>query len=432
MTRSMRDSGIAWIGEIPEKWKLQRLKNCFNLRDGGNWGEEATGTEGDCICLRIADFDYNKFVFKDRDDYTIRHYDVKNLPKMLLQKDDIVIEKSGGGDNCPVGRTVIFDKDFQATFVNFSDRLRCTKDIFPKYMQYVFVTFYKNRYSFNYVKQTTGIQNLDLTSMLSKERIPLPPLPEQQKIAAFLDEKCSEIDAVLTKTNESIEEYKLLKNAIITQAVTKGIRPNRKMKDSGIEWIGEIPEEWEVRKGWTILSILERPVKESDGVITCFRDGEVTLRSKRREEGFTFSLQEIGYQGIEPGDLVVHGMDGFAGAIGISDSRGKASPVLNVMDSTQNKKYIMYFLRSLAYQGVFISLATGIRVRTCDTNWNKLKKLPYILPDLKEQQEISDYIDSEISKINELITKKEQLITELETYKKSLIYEYVTGKKEVQ
>ena len=204
------------------------------------------------------------------------------------------------------------------------------------------------------------------------------------------------------------------------------------MKNSGIEWIGEIPEEWKIRKGWTILSILERPVKEDDGVITCFRDGEVTLRSNRREEGFTFSLQEIGYQGIEPGDLVVHGMDGFAGSIGISDSRGKASPVLNVMDSTQNKKYIMYFLRSLAYQGVFVSLATGIRVRTCDTNWNKLKKLPYIVPDIKEQKEIADYIDSEISKIDVLIEKKEQLITELEIYKKSLIYEYVTGKKEVQ
>ena len=125
-------------------------------------------------------------------------------------------------------------------------------------------------------------------------------------------------------------------------------------------------------------------------------------------------------------------MDGFAGSIGISDSRGKATPVLNVMDSTQNKKYIMYFLRSLAYQGVFISLATGIRVRTCDTNWNKLKKLPYILPDLKEQEEIAVYIDSQLEKINTLIQQKELFIKELETYKKSLIYEYVTGKKEVK
>ena len=154
----------------------------------------------------------------------------------------------------------------------------------------------------------------------------------------------------------------------------------REMKDSGIEWIGEIPNDWKIEKGKHILTCLERPVKEDDGVITCFRDGQVTLRSNRREEGFTFSMQEAGYQGIEPGDLVVHGMDGFAGSIGISDSRGKATPVLNVLDSTQHKKYVMYYLRNMAYTGVFMALATGIRVRSCDTNWNKLKELPYLCP----------------------------------------------------
>ena len=108
--------------------------------------------------------------------------------------------------------------------------------------------------------------------------------------------------------------------------IRKGIRGDRPMKDSGIEWIGEIPREWIVRKGKWILSIFDKPIREDDGVITCFRDGEVTLRSNRREDGFTFAIQEIGYQGVDVGDLVVHGMDGFAGAIGISDSRGKASP----------------------------------------------------------------------------------------------------------
>lgn len=142
-------------------------------------------------------------------------------------------------------------------------------------------------------------------------------------------------------------------------------------------------------------------------------------------------MQECGYQGIEVGDLVVHGMDGFAGAIGVSDARGKASPVLNVMDSSQNKRYLMYELRVIAMLGVFISLSTGIRVRSCDTNWNKIKNLRYFLPSMDEQQEIVEYLDKKIVDINNLISKKEQLITELEAYKKSLIYEYVTGKKEV-
>lgn len=255
-------------------------------------------------------------------------------------------------------------------------------------------------------------------------------IKKQKRIAEFLDSQCAEIDAVIAKTKATIEEYKKLKQSIITDAVTKGICGDRPMKDSGIDWIGEIPAHWNIRKGKWILKRLERPVEENDGVITCFRDGEVTLRSNRREEGFTFSLQEVGYQGIEPGDLVVHGMDGFAGAIGISDSRGKGTPVLNVLDSTEDKKYIMYYLRNMAYNGIFLALATGIRVRSCDTNWNKLKELPYLVPTIDEQKEIADYLDKKCAEMDALITQKTALLEEMESYKKSVIYEYVTGKKE--
>lgn len=198
------------------------------------------------------------------------------------------------------------------------------------------------------------------------------------------------------------------------------------MKNSGIEWIGEIPAHWNIRKGKWILKRLERPVEENDGVITCFRDGEVTLRSNRREEGFTVSLQEVGYQGIEPGDLVVHGMDGFAGAIGISDSRGKGTPVLNILDSTENKKYIMYYLRNMAYNGIFLALATGIRVRSCDTSWNKLKELPYIIPNIEEQKEIADYLDKKCAEIDAVIAKTKATIEEYKKLKQSIITDAVT------
>lgn len=200
----------------------------------------------------------------------------------------------------------------------------------------------------------------------------------------------------------------------------------RAMKDSGIEWIGTIPVNWKIEKGKYCLSYLEKPVKQTDEVITCFRDGEVTLRKNRREDGFTISDKEIGYQGIDAGDLVVHGMDGFAGAIGISDSRGKASPVLNVLDTNQNKTYIMYYLRSMAYNGVFLALTTGIRVRTCDTNWRKLKELPYLLPDREEQDKIVNCINRQVSQTNEIILGIQEQITTLEEYKKSVITEAVT------
>ena len=244
MARKMKDSGIEWIGEIPEGWEIHRMKSCISQRDGGAWGDEATGETGDCICLRIADFDYEHFRFIDSNNLTIRHYASPIIRKLLLQKNDILIEKSGGGEKTPVGRTVLFDKEYPALFANFMDRLRCSDFILPQYLQYVFVTFYKNRYTQNYIKQTTGIQNLDLSSMLADEFVPVPNLNEQKLIVCYLESKCSKIDNLLSKTRSSIEEYKKLKQAVITQAVTKGVRGEREMKNSGVEWIGEIPEEW--------------------------------------------------------------------------------------------------------------------------------------------------------------------------------------------
>lgn len=200
----------------------------------------------------------------------------------------------------------------------------------------------------------------------------------------------------------------------------------REMKDSGIEWIGKAPAKWNYVRGKYILKYVQKPVKINDGVITCFRNGEVTLRSNRREEGFTMANKEIGYQGVDVGDLVVHGMDGFAGAIGISDSRGKASPVLNVLDSTENKRYVMYYLRSMAYGEVFSALATGIRVRSCDLRWNKLSELMYPVPPLDEQQNIVFFLDNKCSKIDTIVADIQKEIEILEQYKRSIITEAVT------
>lgn len=197
-------------------------------------------------------------------------------------------------------------------------------------------------------------------------------------------------------------------------------------KNSGIPWIGDIPAHWDIQRGKKVLTLLDRPVKADDEVITCFRDGEVTLRKNRREDGFTLSLQEIGYQGIEPGDLIIHGMDGFAGSIGVSDSRGKATPVLNVMDSAHNKRFLMYYLRMAAYKDVFMSLSTGIRVRSCDLRWNKLSVFPFVLPERKEQDCIVAHIDDSLAKIDAIIAEAKASIEEYKAWKASIIYEAVT------
>ena len=200
----------------------------------------------------------------------------------------------------------------------------------------------------------------------------------------------------------------------------------REMKDSGLQWAGNIPYDWNTTKGKYFMAILERPIKDDDGVITCFRNGEVTLRANRREDGFTIATVEAGYQGIEPGDLVIHGMDGFAGAIGISDSRGKGTPALNVLACSENKKYIMYLLRAMAYTEVFMALSTGIRVRTCDTNWKKLRSLDYLIPPEEEQQRIADFLDDKCAEIDTLTADIQTQIDTLEQYKRSVITETVT------
>lgn len=260
---------------------------------------------------------------------------------------------------------------------------------------------------------------------------PVPPVDEQVHIAAYLDRRCAEIDSIATDIQSQIDTLEQCKRSVITETVTSGVNPDAEMKDSRIQWIGMMPAHWNCIRGKYVLKYVQKPLREDDGVITCFRDGEVTLRSNRREDGFTMADKEIGYQGIDVGDLVVHGMDGFAGAIGISDSRGKASPVLNVLETDQNKRFIMYFLRSMAYSDVFLALATGIRVRSCDLRWNKLSELFYPIPPLEEQEAIVAHIDDVIEKTNAVIADKKAQLETLEEYKKSLIFEYVTGKKEV-
>ena len=303
-----------------------------------------------------------------------------------------------------------------------------SKYLFDLFVDYYFQYVFSNRY---YKMYSKNIRYTITTDMFRSLLSLVPPIDVQYKIGNKLLKQNTKIDRLIINQQAQIEKLKEYKQSVITEAVTKGLDSSVPMKPSGVEWIGEVPNSWQIIRGKNILTLLNKHVLPTDNVITCFRDGEVTLRSNRREEGFTFSEKEIGYQGVDVGDLIVHGMDGFAGAIGISDSRGKASPVLIVLNSTQNKRYLMFYLRSIAYRDIFLALSTGIRVRSCDLRWNKLSVLPFLVPSLKEQDEIVAYIDHKLREIDKLISVKQQKIEKLNEYKKSLIYEYVTGKKEV-
>ena len=203
-------------------------------------------------------------------------------------------------------------------------------------------------------------------------------------------------------------------------------------KDSNTPWIGLIPSHWQVEKGKWLFYKNERPVNKKDEIVTCFRDGEVTLRSNRRIDGFTNALKEHGYQGIRKGDLVIHAMDAFAGAIGVSDSDGKSTPVYSActerFDNTVNQYYYAYFLRNLALNGVIQSLAKGIRERSSDFRFNDFGDLLLAFPPLSEQTAIATFLDNKTSKIDTAIAQKEQMIALLKERKQIIIQNAVTGK----
>ena len=447
MARKMKDSGIEWIGEIPEGWEVHRMKSCISQRDGGAWGDEATGETGDCICLRIADFDYEHFRFTDSNNLTIRHYASPIIKKLLLQKNDILIEKSGGGEKTPVGRTVLFDKEYPALFANFMDRLRCSDFILPQYLQYVFVTFYKNRYTQNYIKQTTGIQNLDLSSMLADEFVPVPNLNEQKLIVCYLESKCSKIDNLLSKIRSSIEEYKKLKQAVITQAVTKGVRGEREMKDSGVEWIGEIPKEWrktQLRHCATIKSGITLGKSYSKDTVLIERP---YLRVANVQGGYV-DLNDLATIEVPPDEDLkyrLHSGDVLMTEGGDRDKLGRGcvwhgeiEPCLhqNHVFAVQTNETILLpeFLEYLTASDVGRSYFDVTAIKTTNlacTSSSKVLAFTIPLPPIEEQIEIVGFIKKRSLELNKLIMKKELLVQELERYKKSLIYEVVTGKREV-
>lgn len=414
--REMKDSGAKWIGRIPSAWKSDKLKYHLKRKEPKN--------PGDMTVLSL----YRELgvIPKDSRDDNHNQTSEDTSKYKYVKPGNFVVNKMKAWQ----GSVAV--SDYEGIVSPAYYVYEFTDNAFDKrYFHHLLRGCYKDEF----MRLSGGMRvgQWDLSSDdLNNTLILIPPLDEQKKISEFLDAKCSEIDALIADIHAQIETLEQYKRSIVIETVTKGLNRNLPMKDTGIQWVGEIPETWDCVKGKYILKYITKPVKEDDGVITCFRDGEVTLRSKRHEEGFTMADKEIGYQGIDIGDLVVHGMDGFAGAIGISDSRGKASPVLNVLETKQNKRYIMYFLRSMAYGDVFLALATGIRVRSCDLRWNKLAELFYPIPSLGEQTEIVEYIDSVIKETNVIIANKKEQIATLESYKKSIIFEYVTGKKEVE
>ncbi len=418
MSREMKDSRVEWIGEIPEDWKVDRLQR--HLRE------------------------INKINNPIETDYILS----LNNKTGVIPYDERDNMGNKAKEDCSQYRIaypdtiVINSMNVIIGSVGISHYYGCISPVYYVFrsinnteLRYVNYIFQVERFQKELRKYANGIMEIRLRISVHdtlRRLIPIPSLKEQYRIANFLDDNCKNIDAVIEKTKLSIREYKKLKETLVIQTVTKGIDKRKKMKNTKIEWLEQIPFEWKECRIKNVIFPVIKEVYDTDEIVTCFRDGTVTLRKNRREDGFTISFTEKGYHGVEKGDLVVHGMDAFAGAIGCSDSRGKITPVVHVCTTTGNNRYFMYFLRSMAYGNILMDLANGVRIRSSDyRNFAKLGMFRICVPPVEEQNLIVEFLDKKVSKIEKLIKKKQEFILNLESYKKSLIYEYVTGKKEV-
>lgn len=447
-THKMKNSGVKWIGMAPVEWDSKPIKYCIEHRQGGAWGEdeineEQSGKEN-VICIRVADFDYQHFSVQTEKPYTLRSYDRLTINKLLLQNGDILVEKSGGGEKTPVGRAIIFDKPIKALYANFLERFRLVSNIVPQYFQYTWNSFYKLGHTRLYIKQTTGIQNLDFAKILSNEYILVPSVTEQIAIANFLDAKCAEIDSLTADIKNQIETLQEYKKSVITEAVTKGLDPNVEMKDSGVEWIGPIPSTWKTSK---LLYQLTQPITDGPHETPkLFEEGIPFISAEAVSEGFINFEKPRGYISedyyylcckkytpqLHDIYIVKSGATTGVSAIVEDDRIFQIWSPLAAIRANQSKlipMFLLYVVKShyfLRQVENFWSFGTqqniGMRV---------LEKLKIAIPPIEEQIGIASFLNSKCSEINGAINEKQEQLEILAQYKQSLIYEYVTGKKAV-
>lgn len=425
MARKMKDSGIEWIGEIPEGWTCKRGKQLFvetNERSKTGSEELLTVSHLTGVTPR-SQKNVNMFMSESLVDYKVCHPGDLAANTMWMWQGAIGVSR--------------FHGVISPSYNTYRQR---TINYIPEYLDYLLrirplVDTY-NAYS-------TGITlsrlRLYPQSFLSIHFI-VPPMDEQQKIATYLDVECSRIDAMLAKTRDSIEEYKKLKQAVITQAVTKGVRGEREMKDSGVAWIGEIPKDWEIKRLKSFCTIVDcknrTPDVFPDGKYTvvrttCIKDCSFSYEGSYQTDTTNFKAWTLKGQ-PHKGDIFFtrEAPVGEACLVPNADNLCMGQRVMFFRpEDNSDARYIMYSIYGPLVREYIASKNSGSTVG--HLKLGQVACIPIFYCPPLEQKEIADYLDAKCAEIDGLIAKKEQLVKELESYKKSLIYEVVTGKREV-
>lgn len=401
----MKDSGVQWIGLIPDDWEKCKLKYKIQGVSSGAY---------------IDKLDYNvdgEFPIIGSNGEIGRSNKINNEEKVITT-----------GRVGSIGTAHYVEKAWitdNTLIIHLSDNIPY------KYIQYVIPQF---DYPF-LIKGTA--QPLMTSTLLKNQYISFPrDITAQEKIINFLDKKCSEIQSAIDNTKQTIEEYKKLKQAVITKAVTKGIRENRKLKDSGSVWFADVPEDWKTKKLKFIFYIKKDIAgKEGYDVLSITQKG-IVVKDLSKNEG-QLAADYSNYQLVNVGDFAMNHMDLLTGWIDISKYPGVTSPDYRVfqLHEPENNcaRYYLYMMQMCYMNRIFYGLGQGVSgMGRWRLQADKFLNFLIVQPPKSEQQEIADYLDKKCSQIDTLISQKEQFITELEKYKQSLIYEYVTGKKEVK
>lgn len=428
--RKMKDSGIEWIGEIPEGWEIVPVRSCFDeVRTKNTDGQEQNALQfksGNIISKTNFNASMDDYVADTITNYTVvlpdtvminglnLNYDFKSLRVALVKEKGVITS---------------------AYLAIFPDR----KKIFPQYATYLFKG-YETKMAFHNmgagIRKTLGYKEFKNQPLL------LPSEKEQNKISAYLDSKCSHIDIMLSKIRSSIEEYKKLKQTVITQAVTKGVRGEREMKDSGVKWIGEIPKEWVIQKIKSISSrinvgVVIRPSEyfDENGTVPFLRGinvKEYLISSDNMVYINESSNHILSKSQVHTDDILIV-RDGSIGTSCVVPAEFDGANVVSMVIATPSiscdSRFICYSLNSDVGKTQFT--LTKIGSALTHTSVSAVSDIIVAVPSCAEQKEIADYLDAKCAEIDGLIAKKEQLVKELESYKKSLIYEVVTGKREV-
>ena len=412
-----KDSGIEWLGQIPTHWELTRISSVLT---------EVKDLNTSLRFSHPSQFKFGDIILKP--DVNIE--DVSSLSKCIIfRKGDILI--NGLNLNYDFVTQRIARANYTGIITSAYIAVRVRNNLSSKYVTYLFKAL-DSRKVFNGLG--TGIRLTLTYKELKKYYILLPPEEEQRQIVAYLDYKSNKINERICQRERELQTLSELKQTEIAAVVTRGLDPNVPMKESGIEWLGKIPAHWGMMRAKYMFNKEKRAVRTNDKVVTCFRDGQVTLRENRRVSGFTESLTETGYQGVRKGDLVIHKMDAFAGAIGVSDSDGKGTSVYHCCTPKGNYSphYYAHLIREMARSGYIESLYRGIRERSSDFNYDTFSKQYLPIPPREEQDAIVSYLQSRITFIDNYIAKLKEEINYLQEYKQRLISDVVTGKIDVR